>query len=110
MSLEVGSEEEGRAVVVSSRRVQRVTGEDAVGSSDAERFREDAEVVDSIDRDLYRFRPSTGDKGIGCASAEEFDKFCIVKRRESLDLNQARVSVIYYYSHDHLHTHPSSSS
>jgi hypothetical protein len=67
-------------VVVSSRRVQRVTGDDAVGSSDAERFREDAEVVDSIDRDLYRFRPSTGDKGVVCGIAEEFERFCIVKR------------------------------
>jgi hypothetical protein len=50
MSLGVGSDKEGG--VVSVRRVLRVTGEDAVGSSDAERFREDAEVVDSIESDL----------------------------------------------------------
>ena len=77
MSLEVGSE--GGFVVVSSRRVLRVTGEDAVGSSDAERFLEDADVVDSIERDLKRFRASTGEKGVDWGSAEEFVKFCIVK-------------------------------
>jgi hypothetical protein len=66
-------------VVVSSRRVLRVTGEDAVGSSDAERFREDADVVDSIESDLNRFRASAGDKGVEWGSAEEFDKFCIVR-------------------------------
>ena len=57
MSLEVGSDKGG---VVSQRRVLRVTGDDAVGSSDAERFRDDAEVVDSIERDLCRLRPSAG--------------------------------------------------
>lgn len=61
MSLGVGSDKE---VVVSSRRVVRVTGDDAVGSSDAERFREDADVVDSMEGDLYRFRPSPEDKGV----------------------------------------------
>ncbi len=55
MSLEMGSDKGG---VVSQRRVLRVTGDDAVGSSDAERFRDDAEVVDSMERDLCRLRPS----------------------------------------------------
>jgi hypothetical protein len=55
MSLDVGSDKGG---VVSQRRVLRVTGDDAVGSSDAERFRDDAEVADSMERDLCRLRPS----------------------------------------------------
>lgn len=77
MSLGVGSDKEG---AVSSRRVLRVTGEDAVGSSDAERFREDADVVDSIEGDLKRLRPSAVDKRVGCEDAEELDKFCIARR------------------------------
>lgn len=77
MSLGVGSDKEG---AVSSRRVLRVTGEDAVGSSDAERFREDADVEDSIEGDLKRLRPSAVDKRVGCEDAEELDKFCIARR------------------------------
>lgn len=60
MSLGVGSDKEGW--VVSQRRVLRVTGEDAVGSSDAERFRDDADVVDSMERDLCRLRASVEGK------------------------------------------------
>ena len=70
MSLGEGSDKEG---AVSSRRVLRVTGEDAVGSSDAERFREDADVDDSIESDLYRFLPSAVDKRVECEGAEELD-------------------------------------
>jgi hypothetical protein len=77
MSLGVGSDKEG---AVSSRRVLRVTGEDAVGSSDAERFRDDADVDDSIESDLKRLRPSAVDKRVGCEGAEELDKFCIARR------------------------------
>ena len=49
---------------MSQRRVLRVTGDDAVRSSDAERFRDDAEADDSMERDLCRLRPSAeGKKG-----------------------------------------------
>jgi hypothetical protein len=77
MSLEVGSDKEGGDG--SARRVLRVTGDDAVGSSEAERFREDADVVDSIERDLCRFRPSAEGGRVGWESAEELDDVCIVK-------------------------------
>jgi hypothetical protein len=77
MSLGVGSDKEGG--VGSARRVLRVTGEDAVGSSDAERFREDADVVDSMESDLCRFRPSVEGRRVGWGGAEELDEFCIAK-------------------------------
>lgn len=73
MSLGVGSD---KGEAVSSRRVLRVTGEDAVGSSDAERFRDDADVEDSIEGDLKRLRPSAVDKRVG----EELDEFCIASQ------------------------------
>lgn len=76
MSLEVGSDKEEGVV---SRRVLRVTGEDAVGSSDAERFLEDAEVVDSMESDLCRLRASTEGRRGGWEGAEEVDEFCIAK-------------------------------
>ena len=50
MSLGVGSDNAGR--IVSQRRMLHATGNDVVGSSDAEHFRDDAEVVDSMERDL----------------------------------------------------------
>jgi hypothetical protein len=77
MSLEVGSDKEGGDGL--ARRVLRVTGEDAVGSSEAERFREDADVVDSIESDLCRFRPSTGGGKVGWESEEELEDVCIAK-------------------------------
>lgn len=77
MSLGVGSDEEGW--VVSQRRVLRVTGEDAVGSSDAERFRDDADVVDSMESDLCRLRPSAEGRRGGWEGAEEFVEICMVK-------------------------------
>ena len=77
MSLEVGSDK--GVGIESPRRVLRVTGEDAVGSSEAERFREDADVVDSIESDLCRFRPSEEGGRVGWESAEELDEFCIAK-------------------------------
>ena len=64
MSLGEGSDREGG--VGSARRVLRVTGEDAVGSSDAERFRDEAEVVDSMESDLCRLRPSTAGRRGDC--------------------------------------------
>ena len=76
MSLEVGSDKEEGVV---SRRVLRVTGEDAVGSSDAERFLEDAEVVDSMECDLCRLRASTEGRRGGWEGAEEVDEFCMAK-------------------------------
>jgi hypothetical protein len=77
MSAGAGSDEDGG--FVSLRRVLRVTGEDAVGSSDAERFRDDAEVVDSIECDLCRFRPSTAGRRVGWGSAEAVDEICIAR-------------------------------
>lgn len=77
MSLGVGSDKEGG--VVSARRVLRVMGDDAVGSSDAERFREDADVVDSMESDLCRLRPSVEGRRVGWGGAEELDEFCIAK-------------------------------
>jgi len=77
MSLEVGSDKEGG--VVSPRRVLRVTGEDAVGSSEAERLREDAEVVDSMECDLYRLRPSTEGRRVDWESADEFVEICMAR-------------------------------
>jgi hypothetical protein len=77
MSLGAGSDKEG---AVSSRRVLRVMGEDAVGSSDAERFREDADVDDSIESDLYRLRPSAVDKSVEFEGDDGFVKFCIARR------------------------------
>jgi hypothetical protein len=76
MSLEVGSDKEGGVV---SRRVLRVTGEDAVGSSDAERFLEDAEVVDSVESDLCRLRASTEGRREGWGDAEEVEEDCMAK-------------------------------
>ena len=83
MSLDVGSDKEDG--IVSQRRVLRVTGDDAVGSSDADRFRDDADVVDSMESDLCRFRPSVGGKK-GCREgAEELVEVCMVRegQRES---------------------------
>ena len=103
MSLGVGSDKEG---AVSSRRVLRVTGEDAVGSSDAERFREDADVDDSIESDLYRLRPSVVDKRVGFEGAVEFDKFCIARRcllnPSSLLSESDTTAGIIFLSHAHL--------
>jgi hypothetical protein len=77
MSLEVGSDkEEGDG---SPRRVLRVTGDDAVGSSEAERFREDADVVDSMESDLCRFRPSAEGGRVGWESEEGLGGFCMAK-------------------------------
>lgn len=77
MSLDVGSDKEGG--IVSQRRVLRVTGDDAVGSSDADRFRDDADVVDSMESDLCRLRPSVEGKK-GCREgAEELVEVCIVR-------------------------------
>jgi len=64
---------------VASRRVLRVTGEDAVGSSDAERFLEDPDVVDSMECDLCRLRASTEGRRGDWEGAEEVDEFCISK-------------------------------
>ena len=64
---------------MSQRRVLRVTGDDAVGSSDAERFRDDADVVDSMERDLCRLRPSAEDKRVGWDGVEEVGEICMVK-------------------------------
>ena len=76
MSLEVGSDKGG---VVSQRRVLRVTGDDAVGSSDADRFRDDADVVDSMESDLCRLRPSVEERK-GCwEGAGEFVEICMAK-------------------------------
>ena len=50
MSLGVGSDNAGG--IVSQRCVLCMTGDDTVGSSNAERFRDDTEVVDSMERDL----------------------------------------------------------
>jgi hypothetical protein len=77
MSLGVGSDKDGW--VVSQRRVLRVTGEDAVGSSDAERFRDDADVVDSMESDLCRLRPSAEGRRGDWEGAEEFEGICMVK-------------------------------
>lgn len=97
MSLGVGSDKEGG---VSSRRVLRVMGEDAVGSSDAERLREETEVDDSIEGDLYRLRPSALDKSVGCDAPVELVKFCIARRGNAGSLSpQLRVSLS---SHGHL--------
>lgn len=84
MSLEVGSDKEGGVV---SRRVLRVTGEDAVGSSDAERFLEDAEVVDSMESDLCRLRASTEGRRGGWEVAEEVDEDCMAKKGRMLCLH-----------------------
>jgi len=48
--LGVGSDNAGR--IVSQRHMLCATGDDAVGSSNAEHFWDDAEVVDSMERDL----------------------------------------------------------
>ena len=77
MSLGVGSDKEGG--VVSQRRVLRVTGDDAVGSSDAERFRDDADVVDSMESDLCRLRPSVEGRKGSWEGAGELDEICMVK-------------------------------
>ncbi len=65
MSLGVGLDNAGG--IVSQRHVLCMTGDDVVGSSNAECFRDDAEVVDSMERDLCHLRPSAG----GRRGAEE---------------------------------------
>jgi hypothetical protein len=100
MSLGVGSDKEGG--VVSQRRVLRVTGDDAVGSSDADRFRDDADVVDSMESDLCRLRPSVEGRR-GCwEGAEELVEICMVK--EGVDDHPRHSSRPWAspLSHDHL--------
>src|SRR5713226_599266 len=85
MSLGVGSDNAGR--IVSQRHVLCVMGNDVVGSSDAERFRDDAEVVDSMERDLCHLRPSAGGRRGGWVGVEEFVEVCMVA--EELDTLRA---------------------
>jgi hypothetical protein len=103
MSLGVGSDNAGG--IVSQRRVLRATGDDAVGSSDAERFRDDAEVVDSMERDLCRLRPSAGGRRGGWVGVEEFVEVCMVKRAVKDDFLACKRFITPpranpYFSHD----------
>src|SRR5258708_2408989 len=85
MSLGVGSDNAGG--IVSQRHVLCATGDDAVGSSNAERFWDDAEVVDSMERDLCHLRPSAGGRRGGWVGIEEFVEVCMVV--EELDALRA---------------------